>query len=201
MTTVFIISAPSGSGKSTLTRELLERVPKLRFSVSYTTRAPRGQERERPGVLFHLPRGVRGTGRQGRIPGTRRGLRQLLRHPCQRTGPRGQRGRGPGARHRRPGCATIEREDSGRGVDFYSCAEPGNSGTAVAGAEPGFRSGDRAPAARRRGRDSAIIRNYDYVLVNREVEASVDTLVSIVKATRSRRDRMEEQIQSDSGDV
>ncbi len=41
------------------------------------------------------------------------------------------------------------------------------------------------------------IRNYslyDYVLVNREVEASVDTLVSIVKATRSRRDRMEEQI-------
>ena len=41
------------------------------------------------------------------------------------------------------------------------------------------------------------IRNYsqyDYVLVNREVEASVETLVSIVKATRSRRDRMEEQI-------
>jgi len=32
------------------------------------------------------------------------------------------------------------------------------------------------------------------VLVNREVESSVDTLVSIVKATRSRRDRMEEQI-------
>src|SRR5262249_38877889 len=44
MTTVFIISAPSGSGKSTLTRHLLERVPKLRFSVSYTTRAPRGKE-------------------------------------------------------------------------------------------------------------------------------------------------------------
>jgi guanylate kinase len=41
------------------------------------------------------------------------------------------------------------------------------------------------------------IKNYsahDYVLVNRDVEASVDTLVSIVKATRSRRDRTEEQI-------
>ena len=40
------------------------------------------------------------------------------------------------------------------------------------------------------------IRNYsqyDYVLVNREVAASMDTLVSIVKATRSRRDRMEEK--------
>src|SRR5882757_6562473 len=46
MTTVFIISAPSGSGKSTLTRELIERVPNLRFSVSYTTRAIRGQEQE-----------------------------------------------------------------------------------------------------------------------------------------------------------
>src|SRR5271156_5086732 len=46
MTTVFIISAPSGSGKSTLTRQLLERVPSLRFSVSYTTRPPRGKERE-----------------------------------------------------------------------------------------------------------------------------------------------------------
>ena len=46
MTTVFIISAPSGSGKSTLTRQLIERVPALRFSISYTTRTPRGQERD-----------------------------------------------------------------------------------------------------------------------------------------------------------
>src|SRR5580658_9491074 len=46
MTTVFIISAPSGSGKSTLVHELMQRVPGLRFSVSYTTRAPRGQEQD-----------------------------------------------------------------------------------------------------------------------------------------------------------
>ena len=44
MTTVFIISAPSGSGKSTLVTKLMQRVAGLRFSVSYTTRAPRGQE-------------------------------------------------------------------------------------------------------------------------------------------------------------
>jgi guanylate kinase len=42
MTTVFIISAPSGSGKSTLVRRLLAGVPGLMFSISYTTRAPRG---------------------------------------------------------------------------------------------------------------------------------------------------------------
>ena len=44
MTTVFIISAPSGSGKSTLTHRLIAGLPNLRFSISYTTRAPRGQE-------------------------------------------------------------------------------------------------------------------------------------------------------------
>jgi guanylate kinase len=41
---VFIISAPSGSGKSTLTNRLLSIVPDLKFSVSYTTRLPRGSE-------------------------------------------------------------------------------------------------------------------------------------------------------------
>jgi guanylate kinase len=45
MTTVFIISAPSGSGKSTLVNRVREIVPDLEFSVSYTTRKPRGQER------------------------------------------------------------------------------------------------------------------------------------------------------------
>lgn len=41
---LFIISAPSGSGKSTLVNELRRIVPGLEFSVSYTTRAPRGSE-------------------------------------------------------------------------------------------------------------------------------------------------------------
>jgi guanylate kinase len=41
---VFIISAPSGSGKSTLTNQLLAAVDHLQFSISYTTRLPRGSE-------------------------------------------------------------------------------------------------------------------------------------------------------------
>src|SRR5258708_10052654 len=41
---VYIISAPSGSGKSTLVSELRRSVPNLEFSISYTTRAPRGSE-------------------------------------------------------------------------------------------------------------------------------------------------------------
>ena len=42
---VFVISAPSGSGKSTLVERLLKSVPGLLFSISYTTRPPRPNER------------------------------------------------------------------------------------------------------------------------------------------------------------
>lgn len=49
---VYIISAPSGSGKSTLTNELLKLVPNLVFSISYTTRAPRGSEQN--GKQYHF---------------------------------------------------------------------------------------------------------------------------------------------------
>jgi guanylate kinase len=41
---LFIISAPSGSGKSTLVSQVRSLVEGLEFSVSYTTRAPRGSE-------------------------------------------------------------------------------------------------------------------------------------------------------------
>lgn len=41
---LYIISAPSGSGKSTLVTEIRKVVPDLEFSVSYTTRAKRGSE-------------------------------------------------------------------------------------------------------------------------------------------------------------
>jgi guanylate kinase len=43
---LYIISAPSGSGKTTLVNELRQYVPNLEFSVSFTTRAPRGSEQD-----------------------------------------------------------------------------------------------------------------------------------------------------------
>jgi guanylate kinase len=49
---LFIISAPSGSGKSTLVNQLRSLVDNLEFSVSYTTRAPRGSEEE--GREYHF---------------------------------------------------------------------------------------------------------------------------------------------------
>ncbi len=44
MSGVYIISAPSGSGKSTLVDRVRLIVPGLKFSISYTTRAARGDE-------------------------------------------------------------------------------------------------------------------------------------------------------------
>ncbi len=49
---VIIVSAPSGSGKSTLMGRLLETVPELVFSISYTTRPPRGQEKNGKDYFF-----------------------------------------------------------------------------------------------------------------------------------------------------
>ena len=47
-----IFSAPSGSGKTTVVRHLLERFPELEFSISATSRAPRGEERD--GVDYYF---------------------------------------------------------------------------------------------------------------------------------------------------
>lgn len=48
---LFLISAPSGSGKSTLVNRIRSLVSGLDFSISYTTRAPRGSERD--GFEYH----------------------------------------------------------------------------------------------------------------------------------------------------
>ena len=49
---LFIISAPSGSGKSTLVAQVRSLVEGLDFSISYTTRAPRGSEED--GREYHF---------------------------------------------------------------------------------------------------------------------------------------------------
>jgi guanylate kinase len=41
---LWVIAAPSGAGKTTLVHKLVERDPSLKFSISYTTRAPRPSE-------------------------------------------------------------------------------------------------------------------------------------------------------------
>jgi len=52
---IFVISAPSGTGKTTLVNRLLASVPRLAFSVSHTTRAPRKGERHDRDYFFVTP--------------------------------------------------------------------------------------------------------------------------------------------------
>lgn len=196
MRTVFIISAPSGSGKSTLVSKLLESMGDLHFSVSYTTRAPRGAEKNEENYHFidrteferRLANGEFLEWAQvfGNYYGTHRsemerafasGRDLLLDIDVQ------------GARQLReslpPGVAVsifilapsrqeLEQRLRARGEDSEAVIE-------------------------RRLHDAAAeIENYDqydYVLVNREVDESVETLRSIVRAERVRRIRIEDRIQ------
>ena len=52
---LFIISAPSGTGKTTLCRRILNHFTDMRYSVSHTTRSPRGGERNHIDYHF-IPR-------------------------------------------------------------------------------------------------------------------------------------------------
>jgi guanylate kinase len=56
MDKMIIFSAPSGSGKTTIVRHLLQRFPALEFSISATSRAPRGEEKHAKDYFF-LTRG------------------------------------------------------------------------------------------------------------------------------------------------
>ena len=49
---LLVLSAPSGAGKTTLAHRLIKAFPEAQFSVSFTTRAPRGTEQN--GVDYHF---------------------------------------------------------------------------------------------------------------------------------------------------
>jgi guanylate kinase len=50
--TLFVFAAPSGAGKTTLVHAVVRKHPELRFSISYTTRAPRKNEANGVDYLF-----------------------------------------------------------------------------------------------------------------------------------------------------
>jgi guanylate kinase len=49
---VFVFSAPSGTGKSTIAEALMERFDRLAYSISHTSRPPRGAEQD--GIDYHF---------------------------------------------------------------------------------------------------------------------------------------------------
>jgi guanylate kinase len=193
MSTVFIISAPSGSGKTTLVSRLLARLPGLMFSISYTTRKPRGEEVDGHSYHFVSREDFEGmiAGDEflewaevfGNYYGTHRGILEeaqaqgkdlVLDIDVQ--GARQLRERVPEAVSvfiLAPSRQILEQRLRARGED-------------------------REDVIQRRLRDAAEeIRNYqqyDYVLINRDLDESDATLNAIVRAERVRRTRIEQQI-------
>ena len=64
---VVIFSAPSGSGKTTIVHRLLARYPQFEFSVSATSRAPRGTERDGVDYYFLTQEAFRKAVAEGRF--------------------------------------------------------------------------------------------------------------------------------------
>ncbi len=191
--TVFIISAPSGSGKSTLVNRLLAADPRLTFSISYTTRAPRGHEVD--GENYHfvsradfeamVARGeflewaevfgnYYGT-HQGELDKARsQGKDLVLDIDVQ--GARQLKCRYPEAVSvfiLAPSRQILEQRLRARGEDKDEVIER--------------RLRDAADEIRR-------YEDYDYVLVNRDLAESDEILRGIVRAERVRRIRMEDEI-------
>src|SRR5271157_3606013 len=193
MTTVFIISAPSGSGKTTLVSRLLASLPDLMFSVSYTTRKPRGHEvdghsyrfvsREDFEAMLARNEFLEWAEVFGNYYGTHRGILEeaqaqgkdlVLDIDVQ------------GARQLKsqiPEAVTIFILAPSRQILEQRLRA---------------RSEDRDDVIERRLRDAAReIENYkayDYVLINRELAESDAVLSAIVHAERVRRTRIEDQI-------
>lgn len=195
MTTVFIISAPSGSGKSTLVHRLLAEVENLAFSVSYTTRRPRGNEVD--GEAYHFidraeferriasdeflehaelfGSDLYGTHVSALEKARKRGQDLVLDIDVQ--GAAQLKKRLPDAVSifvLPPSREILEQRLRARGQDAEMVIQR--------------RLADAAQEISR-------YRRYDYVLVNKDLNIAVETLKGIVRAERVRRQRVEEKIQ------
>ena len=193
MSIVFIISAPSGSGKSTLVKGLMATVPCLRFSISYTTRAPRGAEVDGENYYFI-----------SRAEFEERLLRGEFLEHAEVFGNYYGTHKSELDKARAAGCDLVLDIDV-QGAAQLRSTVPDAVTIFILAPSRGIleqrlraRSEDKDDVIARRLQAAAKeIRNYelyDYVLVNRVVEESVDNLASIVKAERIRRTRVDDEI-------
>ena len=192
MISVFIISAPSGSGKSTLVHRLLKTVPGLTFSISYTTRKPRAGEID--GVDYNFISRQDFEARLGR--GEFLEFAEVFDNYYGTNRVSFERA----AEQRRDLVLDIDVQ----GARQLRVAIPEAISIFVLPPSREIleqrlraRSQDSEEVIQRRLKGAAEeVRNYtqyDFVLINREIEASTARLVSIVEAERQRKARMEEE--------
>ena len=182
---VFVIAAPSGTGKSTITERLLRAVPELGFSVSFTTRAPRPGERDGEHYHFVDPETFERMREAGAFLEWAEVFGQLYGTGLEATRSALALGRDllldidvEGARQVRrtpidsvsimvfpPDFATLERR------------------LAVRGSEDGPERTRRLARARN---EATSYLEFDYLVVNRNLDDTLDGMVAILQAERRR---------------
>ena len=190
---LLILSSPSGAGKTTLTRRLIDWDPTIRFSISATTRAARPGEQDGREYYFRsradFERMV-DTGEMLEHAEVFGNLYGSPREPVQAAMDRG--------------CDTVFDIDWQGGQQIRNSAL-GRDVVSVFVLPPSIAELDRR--LRLRGQDSAAViagrmaksrdeishwAEYDYVIVNSDLDTAFDELVTILQAERLRRDRQPE---------
>ena len=200
MSGVYIISAPSGSGKSTLVNRVRLIVPGLKFSISYTTRAPRAGEENGREYYFvsraEFEEMIRqdafleyaevfgnyyGTARRFLLEAEEEGKDLLLDIDVQ-------------------GAAQIKRKIPGAVSIFIL---PPNRQELEKRLRT--RSLDAEPVIQRRlvtaSREIENYDKYEYILINDRLEESIDALKSILLAERLKRAGAQEEKQRSADDT
>lgn len=187
---LLILSSPSGAGKTTLARRLMQWDPTLRFSVSATTRPPRPGEVE--GREYHFRPRAEFEGMVAR--------HEMLEH-AEVFGNLYGSPRAPVEAAMQEGCDTLFDIDWQGGQQIRNSAL-GRDVVSIFVLPPSLRELERRLSDR--GQDSTSViadrmaksrdeishwAEYDYVLVNSDLETSFAQLVSILQAERLRRDR------------
>ncbi len=187
---LLILSSPSGAGKSTLARRLMDWDPTLRFSVSATTRKPREGEVDGKHYYFKTRDDFEAMVAAG----------DMLEH-AEVFGNFYGSPRGPVEAAMAEGRDTLFDIDWQGGQQIRSSAL-GRDVVSIFVLPPSIAELDRRLRARGQDSDEVIAgrmaksrdeishwAEYDYVIVNTDIDAAFDQLVTILKAERMRRDR------------
>jgi len=196
---VFVVSAPSGAGKTTLCKRLLEEVPGIDFSVSFTTRPPR--EGERDGVDYHFvdrPEFERRR-RKGEFVESAVVDGQLYGTSAAAVREATLRGRDILLDIDTQGAEAIKRAIPEAVLIFI--LPPGREALRERLVKRGTET--REAVARRLGLAGGEVERssmYDYVVINDDLEAAFSQLKAIVLATRCRRERQAGRIKKIAAD-
>ncbi|MFT4151903.1 MAG: guanylate kinase [Paracoccaceae bacterium] len=187
---LLILSSPSGAGKSTMAKRLMEWDASIRFSVSATTRKPRPGEEHGVHYWFHDHDGFRGLIDQG----------GMLEH-AEVFGNYYGSPREPVERAMAEGRDTLFDVDWQGGQQIRN-SPLGKDAVSVFILPPSIAELERRLRGRGQDSDEVIAgrmaksrdeishwAEYDYVLVNEDVELTFARLTAIVQAERLKRDR------------